>query len=72
MLFNICLFMMFLIFLSLVVFEQGFPSCLPFSFVIFRKPQSVWRHTTQYCLIHFYLINISVQETVIFAICLCT
>lgn len=63
MVFNICLFMLFLISLFHFVFEQGFPSRLPFSlFVIFRRPQSVWRHTTQYCLIHLYLINIQCRK----------
>lgn len=54
--------MVFLIPLSHCVSEQGFPSCLPFSLVILRRPQSMWRHATQYCLIHFYLINIQCRK----------
>lgn len=53
------------------VLEQGFPSCLPFSCIIFRRPEFKWKHAAQYCLIRFYLINISVQETVILLYVVC-
>lgn len=62
MLFNTCLFTLFLISLSHFVFEQGFPSRLPFSLVIFRRPQSVWRHAVQYCLIHFCSMSIQCRK----------